>query len=69
MTSFLGLEVEQDPNGIGLHLDTYVDELIEEFRRIQTKYIKPKTVPMAPCLLLDNSDCPEMPDPVRQKQY
>jgi len=69
MTSFLGLEVEQDPNGIGLHLDTYVDELIEEFRRIQTKYIKPKMVPMAPGLLLDNSDCPEMPDPVRQKQY
>ena len=69
MTSFLGLEVEQDPDGIALHLDTYVTELIEEYRCIQTKFIKPKTVPMAPGLLLDNSDCPEMPDPVRQKQY
>jgi hypothetical protein len=69
MTSFLGLEVEQETNGISLHLDTYVDELIEEFQRIQTKFIKPKTVPMSPGLLLANSDCPEMPDPVKQKQY
>jgi len=69
ITSFLGLEVEQEDDGIVLHLDTYINELIEEYHCIQTKFIKPKTVPMAPGLLLDNSDCPEMPDPVRQKQY
>ncbi len=30
MTTFLGLEVEQSDDGIGLHLDTYIKELVEE---------------------------------------
>ena len=47
MTSFLGLEVEQLDTGIHLHLDTYVQELIEEFRIMHRKFVKPKTVPMS----------------------
>jgi hypothetical protein len=36
------------------------------------KFVKPnfpKTVPMAPGLVLDDSDCPELPDPIKQKHY
>jgi hypothetical protein len=69
MTSFLGLEVEQMESGIHLHLDTYIQELIEEFRMMYKKFVKPKTVPMAPGLVLDDSDCPELPDPIKQKHY
>ena len=69
MTTFLGLEVEQSEEGISLHLDTYIQELVEEYRLIHKKFIKPKKVPMSPGLVLDNSDCPELPDPVKQKQF
>jgi hypothetical protein len=69
MTSFLGLEVEQLETGIHLHLDTYVQELIEEFGIMQRKFVKPKTVPMSPGLVLDNNNCPELPDPIKQKHY
>ena len=69
MTSFLGLEVEQLGTGIHLHLDTYVQELIEEFGIMHRKFVKPKTVPMSPGLVLDNNDCPELPNPIKQKHY
>ena len=49
--AFLGLEVEQGKDGISLHLDTYIQELVEdneEYRLIHRKFIKPKTVPMSP---------------------
>jgi hypothetical protein len=69
MTSFLGLEVEQLDRGIHLHLDTYIQELLEKFRAIMmhNKFVKSKTVPMSPVLVLDNTDCPELPDPIKQK--
>jgi hypothetical protein len=69
MDSFLGLEVEQSEDGIKLHLDTYVVELLEEYREYHRKFLKPKKVPMQPGLVLDKEDCPEAPDPVKQKFY
>jgi hypothetical protein len=69
MESFLGLEVEQGGDRISLHLDTYIQELVDEYRLIHRKFIKPKTVPMSPGVVLEGTDCPEMPDPVKQKQY
>jgi hypothetical protein len=48
MTTFLGLEVEQSDDGISLHLDTYIKELVEEYKDIHKKFIKPKSVPMSP---------------------
>ena len=71
MDSFLGLEVEQSEDGIKLHLDTYVTELLEEYREYHRKFLKPKKVPMQPGLVLqvDKEDCPEAPDPVKQKFY
>jgi hypothetical protein len=64
--SFLGLEVEQGDEGISLHLDTYVKELIEEYKLIHRKFVKPKTLPMQPAVVLESTDCPELPDPVAE---
>ena len=69
MVNFLGIEVEQSAEGIKLHLDTYTADLIEEFKLLHRKFLKPKKVPMQPGLVLDNTDCPETPDPVRQKNF
>ena len=71
MDSFQGLEVEQSEHGIKLHLDTYVTELLEEYCEYHRKFLKPKKVPMQPGLVLqvDKEDCPEAPDPVKQKFY
>ncbi len=33
MTSFLGLEVEQDKGQIRMHLDTYVNEMLEDYKK------------------------------------
>jgi hypothetical protein len=69
MTTFLGLEAEQSDDGISLHLDTYIKELVEEYKDIHKKFIKPKSVPMSPRIVLDKEDCPELPDPIKQKHY
>jgi hypothetical protein len=42
MTSFLGLEVEQDKGQIQLHLDIYVNEMLEDYKA----NIMPKKIPM-----------------------
>ncbi len=42
MELFLSLEVEQSEEGISLHLDTYIQELIEEHLLLHKKFIKPK---------------------------
>ncbi len=69
MESFLRLEVEQLEDGIKLHLDTYVTEPLEEYREYHSKFLKPKKIRMQPRLVLDKEDCPEAPDPVKQKFY
>ncbi len=48
MTSFLGMEVEQDEKSIKLHLETYVQEIFEEYKSTIKKFVKPKQVPMQP---------------------
>ena len=62
MTSFLGLEIEQGPQGIDLHLDTYIQEAIDEYAYFK-KPLKPKKVPMQPGVVLEGSNCPELRDP------
>ena len=42
MTSFLGLEVEQDKGQILLHLDTHVNEMLEEYKANIRRDLKPK---------------------------
>ena len=69
MTSFLGLEIEQGPQGIDVHLDTYIQETIDDYGTYFKKPLKPKKVPMQPGVVLEGSDCPELPDPREQKIY
>jgi hypothetical protein len=69
MDSFLWLEVEQLEDGIKLHLDTYVTLLPEIYREYHCKFLKLKKVPMQSGLVLEKEDCPEAPDPVKQKFY
>ena len=52
MTSFLGLEIEQGPQGIDVHLDTYIQEAIDEYGTYFKKPLKPKKVPMQPGVVL-----------------
>ncbi len=68
MTSFLGLEVEQDKGQILLHLDTYVNETLEEYKAYIKRDLKPKKIPMQPGVVLTKDDAPETPDPKEQKK-
>jgi hypothetical protein len=61
MTSFLGLEVEQDKGQIRLHLDTYVNEMLEEYKAYIKRDLKPKKIPMQPGVVLTKDDAPENP--------
>ncbi len=67
MTSFLGVEVEQEDHHDGcikLHLDTYVQEMLDEYKNYIQRALKPKKIPMQP--LLTKDDCSETPDPKEQ---
>jgi hypothetical protein len=69
MTSFLGMEIEHNKKDIAIHLDTYVRETLDEYKMAVSKFLKPKKVPMQPGVMLEQEDCPETPDPVKQKVY
>jgi hypothetical protein len=69
MKTFLGMEVEQKNGRIQLHLDTYIQEVLDDYKAVIKKALKPKQVPMQPGVILTNDDCPETPDPREQKLY
>jgi hypothetical protein len=59
MTSFLGLEVEQDNGQIRLHLHTYMNEMLEEYKAYIKRDLKPKKIPMQPGGVLTKDDTSE----------
>ncbi len=67
METFLGMEVEPPGKVIKLHLDSYIQEVLAEYKEYIKKSLRPKRVPMSPGLVLDNEDCPVTPDPLKQK--
>ncbi len=70
MTSSLGLEVKQDKGQIRLHLDTYVNEMLEEYKAyIKRDDLRLKKIPMQPGVVLTKEDAPETQDPKEQKIY
>ena len=69
METFLGMEVEQPGKVIKLHLDSYVQEVLAEYKAYIKKALRPKRVPMTPGIVLTNEDCPILPDPRKQKYY
>ena len=48
LTSFLGMEIKQGPEGIDIHLDTYIQETIVEYQKYVKTALKLKKVPMQP---------------------
>ena len=69
METFLGMEVEQSGGVIKLHLDNYIQEVLSEYKDYIKKALRPKRVPMSPGLVLNNEDCPILPDARKQKYY
>ena len=67
METFLGMEVEQPGEVIRLHLDSYIQEVLTEYKDYIKKALRPKKVPMTPGIVLNNEDCPITPDPRKQK--
>ena len=63
METFLGMEVEEPGQVIKLHLDSYIQEVLNEYK----EYIRPKRDPMSPGLVLNNEHCPVVLDPHKQK--
>ena len=69
METFLGMEVEQSGGVIKLHLDSYIQDVLIEYKDYIKKALRPKRVPMSPGLVLINEDCPILPDARKQKYY
>ncbi len=65
--TFLGMEVEQPGKVIKLHHDSYIQEVLTEYKENIKRSLRPKRVQMSPGLVLDNDDCPVTPDPRKQK--
>ncbi len=57
MEIFLGVEVEQLGKVIKLHLDSYIQSVLAEYKECIKKSLHPKRVPMSPGLELNNEDC------------
>ena len=69
METFLCMEVEQPGKvtRIRLHLNTYIQEVLTEYKAYIKKALRPKRDPMTPGAVLNNEDCPITPDPRKQK--
>ncbi len=48
------MEVEQPGKVIRLHLDSYIQEVLTEYKAYIKKALRPKKVPMSPGLVLNN---------------
>ncbi len=69
METFLGMEVDQSGNKIRLHLDRYIQDVIDEYSAFSQKPVRPKQVPSQPGLLLTRDDCPIVADLIKQRFY
>ncbi len=69
METFLGMGVGQLGNlkMIRLHLDTYIQKVLAEYKEYIQKALRPNRVPMSPGVVLNNEDCPVVPDPHKQR--
>ena len=71
MPTFLEMEIEHNKENLIIHLDTYIQQTLAEYKAAVTKFLKltRKQVPMQPGVMLELEDCPESPDPVKQKVF
>ena len=69
MSSFLWIAIGHNKKDPAIHLDTYVQETLTEYKAAVSKFLKPKKVHMQQGVMLEQNDCPETPDLVKQKVY
>jgi hypothetical protein len=67
MKTFLGMEVEQLGKVIRLHLDSYIQDVLAEYKAFIKRALRPRKVLMSPELVITNEDCPITLDPRKQK--
>ncbi len=61
--------MEQPGKVIRMHLDKYIRSVLDEYTEFIKKSLRPKRVPLSPGLVLNDEDCPPIPDPRKQKFY
>ena len=67
MSSFLWMEIEHNKKNFTIHLDTYIQETLAEYKATVTRFLrgKQKQVPMQPRIMLERVGCPESLDPMK----
>ncbi len=68
MKTFLGMEVEQSGKTIKLHLDSYIQQVLAEYK-VYKKMLRPKKVQISPGFILKLEDVPELLDQLMQNYY
>ena len=66
--TYLGLQMEQLPGRIDLHLDNYVQELLSDYKQWIKKPLGLRRIPMQPGIVLSGDDVPDSP-PDDQSTY
>jgi hypothetical protein len=61
MERSLGMKVEKPGKVISLHLDSYIQEVLNDYKEFIKKSPSPKHVQMSLGSNLDNEDCPDLP--------
>ena len=56
MSTFLGLQVDHINDEIHLHMDTYIQGVLDEYKAFARKTLRPKKLPIAPNYQLPASD-------------
>ena len=56
MSTFLGLQVDHCDDEIHMHMDTYVQGVLDEYKAFARKTLRPKQLPIAPNYQLPVSD-------------
>ncbi len=64
MKTFLGMEIEQSGKKMKMHLDCYIQQVLEEYKVYIEKTLCPKEVQISPGVIfkLKPEDLPELPD-------
>ena len=56
MSTFLGFQVDHSNDEIHLHMDTYIQGVLDEYKAFARKTLRPKKLPIAPNYQLPASD-------------
>ena len=69
METFIGLQFIQSDTSIRINLDYYIEAVLEEYQKFDTRVLRGKQTPVQSGVLLSKDDSPAVPDPKRQSIY